>query len=167
MRENQGLLIMILNMMHSCPKKIMCAQHFSPNAERTGLFAFFCFLFLLPIFGHWVFLTMYMHYSFLFISRNPLQNQNKSSVTQTRPSIWPRYQKMYLLYTLVMLIFLLRTGTPSNSYIKKRRRKKENVCWPSSHSIPDPGPRRRSLANVWKNRKETTLTNIRQTRPMF
>ena len=67
---------------------------------------------------------MYMHYSFLFISQKTLQNQNKSSVTQTRPSIWPRYQKMYLLYTLAMLIFLLRTGTPSNSYIKKKKKKK-------------------------------------------
>ena len=55
---------------------------------------------------------------FLFKSQTPLfQNWNKSSLRQTRPLICPRYQKIYPFIRLVMLIFLLRTGTPSNSYI--------------------------------------------------
>ena len=101
--------------------KIIGAQHFSSNADKTGLFAFILFFlffsslqFSIIKFSH----NIHALFFFLFKSQTPLfQNWNKSSLRQTRPLICPRYQKIYPFFRLVMLIFLLRTGTPSNSYI--------------------------------------------------
>ena len=102
--------------------KIIGAQHFSSNADKTGLFAFILFFlfFSFPLcsFRSLSFSQYTCTILFLFKSQTPLfQNWNKSSLRQTRPLICPRYQKIYPFIRLVMLIFLLRTGTPSNSYI--------------------------------------------------
>ena len=71
--------------------KIIGAQHFSSNADKTGLFAFVLFylFFSFPLcsFRSLSFLTIYMHYSFFIQISDPLISKLEQIQPETNPPL--------------------------------------------------------------------------------